>query len=214
MRVKVKICGITSTEDALNVSNAGADAVGLVFYEKSPRNIAPQKAAEICDSLPPFITIVGLFLDAPKEFVNSVLESVPLDLLQFHGSESPEYCQSFGMPYIKAVGMKSIRSEEDFNAYANLYKNAKGFLVDSHATGKAGGTGQTFDWSTIPQTCKKLIILAGGLKPENVADALEKVSVYAIDLSSGVEHEPGIKDNKKIMKLMEEVKRVHCDERR
>lgn len=208
MKVRVKICGITSNEDALNVSNAGADAIGLVFYEKSPRNITPQKAAQICVSLPPFITIVGLFLDATEEFVNSVLESVPLDLLQFHGSESPEYCQSFRMPYIKAVGMKSIQGEEDFNAYAKRYKDSKGFLVDSHATGKAGGTGQTFDWSTVPQTCDKPIILAGGLNPENVAEALEKVSVYAIDLSSGVEHEPGIKDNAKIMKLMEEVKRV------
>lgn len=216
MRTRVKICGITSIEDALNVCDAGADAIGLVFYDKSPRNISIEKAAEICKSLPPFVTSVGLFLDASKQFVDSVLASVPLDLLQFHGSETPEFCASFKRPYIKAVGMKDIQDENSFAAviddHARLFTHAKGFLVDSHAAGKAGGTGETFDWRLIPVSINRPIILAGGLNPENIADALRLVSVYGIDLSSGVESQPGIKDKQKIMKLMNEVKRVQCEQ--
>lgn len=216
MRTRVKICGITSTEDALNVCDAGADAIGLVFYDKSPRDVSIETAVSICKALPPFVTSVGLFLDASKQFVDSVLASVPLDLLQFHGSETPEYCASFNRPYIKAVGMKDIQSEHDFAAvidnYTNLFTHAKGFLVDSHAAGKAGGTGETFDWHLIPVSYNRPIILAGGLNPENIADALKQVSVYGIDLSSGVESQPGIKDKHKIMKLMNEVKRVQCEQ--
>ena len=209
-RTRVKICGITSVIDALNVCDSGANAIGLVFYEKSPRNVSIELAAEICASLPPFISSVGLFLDASAEFVNSVLASVPLDLLQFHGSESPEYCSSFNRPYIKAIGMKNIQDEAEFAAYANQFNDAKGFLVDSHGAGKAGGTGETFNWNTVPQNYTKPIILAGGLNPENIADAIQSVSVYAADLSSGVESKPGIKDKHKIRQLMEEVKRVEC----
>lgn len=207
-RTRVKICGITSVEDATNACNAGADAIGLVFYDKSPRHVSISQAKEICACIPPFITSVGLFLDASEEFVHSVLASVPLDLLQFHGSESPEYCASFKRPYIKAVGMKNMKSQAEFAAYADNYKDSKAFLVDSHGQGKAGGTGATFDWSQTPQDYGKPIILAGGLNPNNVADALSQVTLYGIDLSSGVESQPGIKDKQKIMQLMEEVKRV------
>jgi phosphoribosylanthranilate isomerase len=210
MKTRVKICGITSTKDAQSVCDAGVDAIGLVFYEKSPRNVSIQQGANICASLPPFVNSVGLFLDAPAEFVNSVLASVPLDLLQFHGSETPDYCAAFNRPYIKAVGMKNMQFD-DFSHYADQFTEAKGFLVDSHGAGKAGGTGETFDWSNVPQDYDKPVILAGGLNPENVADALKQLDIYGIDLSSGVESTPGKKDEQKIIKLMEEVKRVQCE---
>lgn len=213
MKTRVKICGITSVEDALTACEAGADAIGLVFYEKSPRHVSIGQAARICSALPPFVSSVGLFLDPSADFVESVLASVALDLLQFHGSESPQFCSAFNRPYIKAVGMKQMQGEDSFNqfkAYADQFSDAKGFLVDSHAAGKAGGTGEVFDWGHVPVNYHKPIILAGGLNPDNVAGALETVSVYAIDLSSGVESQPGMKDKHKIMQLMKEVKRVQC----
>ena len=206
--IRVKICGITSLQDALNVCDAGADAIGLVFYEKSKRHVSIQTARHIYENMPPFVSVVGLFLDASSDFVNAVLDEVPLDLLQFHGAETPDYCRSFRRPYIKAVGIKDMHSEADFARYADQYTTAKGFLVDSHAFGKAGGTGETFDWRKTPQNYTKPIILAGGLDASNVATALQQASVYGVDLSSGVESSPGIKDNDKINALMQEVKRV------
>lgn len=210
-RTRVKICGITSVSAAQDVCNAGADSIGLVFYKKSPRNVVISQAKEICDSLPPFVTCVGLFLDPTEEFVNSVLSEVKLDLLQFHGVETAEFCESFSRPYIKAIGMKGIYSEAEFTKVTEQYTQAKGFLVDSHATGKAGGTGQTFDWKNVPQQQEKPIILAGGLNPENIADAVQQLNLYGVDLSSGVESQPGIKDPDKIKKLMNEVYRVQCN---
>ncbi len=209
-RIRVKICGITSIKDAQHVCNAGVDSIGLVFYGKSPRNVSITQAAKICDSLPPFVTSVGLFLDPSIEFVESVLANVTLDLLQFHGSETPEFCDLFNRPYIKAIGMEGVTGEEEFAQRADQFINAKGFLVDSHASGKAGGTGKTFDWKNVPQNIQKPIILAGGLNPDNIADAMQQVDVYAIDLSSGVESSPGIKDPQKIKQLMAEVYRVQC----
>ncbi len=211
-RTRVKICGITSIEAAQNICDLGVDSIGLVFYKKSPRNVGISQAREICDSLPPFVTSVGLFLDADKDFVNEVLNEVKLDLLQFHGLESAEYCESFSRPYIKAIGMKGIASEAEFTKVTEQYTSAKGFLVDSHASGMAGGTGQTFDWKNVPQIQQKPIILAGGLNPENIADALQQLDLYGVDLSSGVESEPGVKDPVKIKKLMNEVYRVQCNE--
>ena len=210
-RTRVKICGITSTQDAHNGCAAGADSIGLVFYEKSPRNVSIAQAKEICDSLPPFVTCVGLFLDPTSDFVNSVLAEVKLDLLQFHGIETAELCNSFSRPYIKAIGMEGISSEDEFAQATKQYTNAKGFLVDSHATGKAGGTGKTFDWENVPQAQQKPIILAGGLNPENIGDALQQLDLYGVDLSSGVESQAGIKDPEKIKKLMNEVYRVQCN---
>lgn len=210
MRIRVKICGITSVDDAQLVCDAGVDAIGLVFYAKSPRNVSIPQATKICSSLPPFVNSVGLFLNATAEFVNSVLASVPIDLLQFHGSESPEYCASFNHPYIKVIGMEGVDSFEKFDAIAQQYPDAKGFLVDSHATGKAGGTGKTFEWSNTPLDYKKPIILAGGLNAENIAVAIHQAPVYGYDLSSGVESKPGLKDKQKVMQLMSEVKRVQC----
>ena len=205
MAKRVKICGITSTTDALNAANAGADALGFVFYAKSPRYVTPEQAAEICQALPPFVTSVGLFMNADAEQVRATLDAVSLDLLQFHGSETPEFCRSFGRPYIKALGIQGL---VDFAEQANQYPDALGILVDSHALGKAGGTGQTFDWKLLPKNYSKPIILAGGLNPENIAEAVRETSVYAVDLSSGVESSPGIKSKAKIDALMREVKHV------
>ncbi len=213
-KIRTKICGITSIEDALNVCNAGADALGLVFYEKSPRNVSSTQAFEICSALPPFVTTVGLFLDASEDFVNDILKNVPLDLLQFHGSESPEYCASFNRPYIKAVGMKEFLQsknqdniETSFKKYADQYPQAQGFLVDSHGAGKAGGTGETFNWKKVPKKYDKPIILAGGLCSENISEALQTAdSIYGVDLSSGVESALGIKDKEKIKALMRNIR--------
>jgi len=204
MAVKVKICGITSVKDALVVSDSGADAIGLVFYPKSCRYLSIQRAVEICAALPPFISVVGLFLDASQQDVAAVLEQVPLDLLQFHGSESPAYCASFSRPYIKAVGMIGL---DNFNHYADQYPDAKAFLLDGHAPGAAGGTGNSFDWQDIPSDYAKPIILAGGLNPDNIALAVQSTAVYAIDLSSGVESSAGIKSEEKITALIREVTR-------
>lgn len=197
-RCRVKVCGITSVADALMVSAAGADALGLVFYPKSKRNLRIEQATEIYRAVPPFVATVGLFLDAEAEFVQAVLAAMPLSLLQFHGSESPSYCAQFKRPYLKAVGMKGIAASGGFKAYADQYPDAQGFLVDSHAPGAAGGTGETFDWTQVPQDYPKSIILAGGLSPENVAEAIQVSRVYAVDVSSGVEISPGIKDAAKV----------------
>ena len=207
MRCRVKVCGITSVADAQMLAAAGVDAIGLMFYPSSSRYVSASQAAEICAALPPFVTTVGLFLDADAEFVREVLLSVPLDVLQFHGMESPEYCGQFGRPYLKAVGMKGLEAYGGFAAYADRYPQAQGILVDSHAPGAAGGTGQTFDWTQVPQDYPKPIILAGGLKPENVAEAIRVSGVYAVDLSSGVESSPGVKDAGKVQQLMEAIKR-------
>lgn len=197
-RCRVKVCGVTSVADALMVSAAGADALGLVFYAKSKRHVSLEQAAEICKAVPPFVATVGLFLDAEASFVREVLAAMPLSLLQFHGSESPNYCGQFKHPYLKAVGMKGIAASGGFKAYADQYPEAHGFLVDSHVPGAAGGTGETFDWTQVPQDYAKPILLAGGLTPENVAEAIQVSRVYAVDVSSGVEAHPGIKDTAKV----------------
>lgn len=203
--VRVKICGITSPADAMTVASKGADAIGIVFYEKSPRYVDIATAKAICNATPPFVTTVALFMDAEQTKVHEVLAEIPLDLLQFHGAESPAYCEQFSKPYIKAVPMKG---GQDFYAYADAHPQAKGFLVDSHAPGEAGGTGEAFDWTHIPVDYAKPIILAGGLHPDNVAQAIQTADVYAVDVSSGVEAKPGRKDTQKIQHFMQEVRRV------
>jgi len=213
-KIRTKICGITSIKDALKVCDAGVDALGLVFYDKSPRNVSSTQAAEICRALPPFVTSVGLFLDASEDFVNNILNIVPLDLLQFHGSETPEYCASFNRPYIKAVGMKEFLQsknqeaiEASFKEYTDKYSQALGFLVDSHSAGKAGGTGEVFNWNKVPKNIDKPIILAGGLRPDNISEAIQTANtIYGVDLSSGIENKPGQKDEQKIKLLMKNIR--------
>lgn len=204
MRTRVKICGITRPEDALAATELGADAIGLVFYPKSPRNLDVGRAAEIASALPPFVTTVALFLDARRELIEQVLEYVPIDLLQFHGDECPLDCTIYGRPYIKAIGMQGM---VDVQAYADTYPDAQGFLLDSHAVGEAGGTGSRFDWSRIP-ALNKPVILAGGLRPENAAEAVRQARPWALDISSGVESAPGVKDRDLISAFISEVRKA------
>lgn len=202
MQTRVKICGITRTEDALAAARAGADAIGLVFAE-SPRQISPEQGRLIVSSLPPFIKVVGLFVDAPPDRVRDVLRAVPLDLLQFHGQEAPEACRGYGRPYIKAISMKDGM---DVVTEARRYADAAGVLLDAYHPEKVGGSGQTFDWSRVPPETGKPVILAGGLTPENVAAAVSTVRPYAVDVSSGVEISKGIKDAAKIAAFIRNAK--------
>jgi len=189
------------------VGDAGVDAVGLMFYAKSSRYITIEQAVEICAALPPFVSVTGLFFDAPEDFVNEVLDAVPLDVLQFHGSETAEYCNRFDRPYIKGLGMSGVTADS-FREVADQYPLAQGVLVDGHAPGAAGGTGKSFDWTQVPQDYSKAIILAGGLKVDNVASAIRTTRVYAVDVSSGVESEPGVKDSAKVAAFMDEVRQA------
>ena len=190
-RTRIKICGITRPEDALLAARSGADAIGLVFYDRSPRTVSIEQAREITAALPPFIMAVGLFVDADRDQLDSVLAQVPLGILQFHGDESPESCQLPGMPYIKAL---RVRPDLDIGIEARRYASACGLLLDSYQDGVPGGTGQSFNWADVPAGLKKPIILAGGLTAANVAKAIQTVRPYAVDVSSGVEAGKGIKD--------------------
>lgn len=204
MRTRVKICGITRETDAAAAVAAGADALGVVFYPESSRCIEASAAAALVSTLPPFVTPVGLFLDAEAEQVRQVLRQVRLDVLQFHGLESAEYCRSFGRPYMKAIG---AGEDTDVRALVRSYPDACALLLDSHAHGQAGGTGRIFDWKRIPTDLGRPVVLAGGLKPDNVAEAVRAVRPYAVDVSSGVEAAPGIKDVGLIEAFMSEVRR-------
>ena len=205
MRTRVKICGITRIEDARAVADAGADAIGLVFYANSPRNVEIDQAAEISRSIPPFITRVALFKDAEETFVQAVLASVEIDLLQFHGSESPSFCERFGLPYIKAIGMKGPECDGAYLASRTKeFTSAKAMLLDGHAPGEDGGSGEAFDWSSITKIDKP-VILAGGLTVENVARAIEIAHPFAVDVSSGVESAPGLKASDKVADFLSQV---------
>lgn len=197
---RVKICGITTIEDAAQAAAAGADAIGLVLVEASRRCVSVQQARAICRALPPFVTRVGLFMDASPAQVEAVLEQVPLDCLQFHGNESAAYCASFGRPWFKALAMGGAEPP-DWEAFAK----ADALLLDSHGGGKLGGTGKTFDWDQVP-VLERPWILAGGLNPANVATACRRLRPDAVDVSSGVEIRPGIKDHKAMNKFIEAVR--------
>ena len=201
-RVRVKICGITRPGDGIVAAQAGADAIGLVFYPGSSRLVDTATALAIVQALPPFVTSVGLFLDASAAQVRAVLERVPLDLLQFHGTETAAFCEQFERPYIKAVPM---RFEADVQAYARDFEQAKGLLLDSHGGDKIGGSGERFDWRRIPADLSKPVILAGGLTPDNIASAVHQVRPYGVDVSSGVETAKGIKDARLIERFMRQL---------
>lgn len=194
-RTRIKICGVTRPEDALAAANCGADAIGLVFYPGSARNVALDRAAEVASVLPPFVTSVGLFVDPEASWVRQVLARVPLDLLQFHGQEPESFCAGFGRPYIKAM---AVAPGSDLLQSARLFHNARGVLFDAHVPGAHGGTGVTADWSAIPSNLPLPVILAGGLTPENVGAAIRTVRPWAVDVSSGVELAKGIKDHTKL----------------
>ncbi|VAW51249.1 Phosphoribosylanthranilate isomerase [hydrothermal vent metagenome] len=205
MRTRVKICGITRCEDAQLAIDAGVDAIGLVFYGKSPRFVSNEMAAKISQMIPAFVSRVALFKDADKQMIESVLQMVEIDLIQFHGSETAEFCEQFGLPYIKALGMKDTEHDANFlQMNTEKYASAKALLLDGHAPGEAGGTGETFNWASIAEISKP-VVLAGGLNPDNVKQAIELVHPFAVDVSSGVESAPGIKDKQKVAAFMKQV---------
>lgn len=208
MRTRVKICGITRPEDGLAAARAGADAIGLVFYPNSPRAVTIERAREIMRVLPPFVAAVGLFVNARPAEIRAVLAELAIDLLQFHGDESPEECRGYGRPYIKALAMAP---GIDVTEYARRYADSAGLLLDTHREGVRGGTGEVFDWAQVPSGLDKPIILAGGLTPENVSEAVRRVRPYAVDVSGGVESSKGIKDAARIEAFIRGVNSVDTD---
>ena len=202
---RIKVCGITSIEDACAAVAAGADAIGLVFYAQSPRCVTIEQAAAIVRAVGPFVTTVGLFVGASRVDIESVLAKVPLQLLQFHGDESPQFCASFQRPFIKALrmaqGVDVSAVEREFTE-----AGASALLLDSYNSAAPGGTGEVFGWERIPVERQLPLILAGGLSPDNVANAVEQVQPYAVDVSSGVEISPGCKDSAKIIAFVQAVR--------
>ena len=203
MRTRIKICGFTRPDDAREAARLGVDAIGLVFYAPSPRAVDVTQARTIVDALPPFVTTVGLFVDAPADEVRGVLERLPLDLLQFHGDEAPDYCAQFGRPWLKAIRM---RGDIDLREEAERYREARGLLLDAYRPGTPGGTGEAFEWERVPRDLALPVVLAGGLDPENVAQAIATVRPYAVDLSGGVESAKGIKDVARMAALVAAVR--------
>ena len=202
---RIKICGITREQDVSSVAEYGADALGLVFYEKSPRHVSVQLAAQLARSVPPFLTVVGLFVNPSVDYVREVLAKVPLDVLQFHGEEEPQFCRQFGKPYLKAI---RVKPGLDLVECAARYAGAQGLLLDAFVEGTQGGTGESFDWALIPHDLPLPVILSGGLRAGNVAAAIRQVRPYSVDVSSGVEAAKGIKDAAKIAAFVNEVKNV------
>lgn len=203
MATRIKICGITRQEDALAVAVSGADALGLVFYSASPRAVTVDQAFGIAAVVPPFLSIVALFVDEPIASIERILDAVPIDLIQFHGDESPEFCQQFGRPWIKAL---RVKPGLDIADACRRYHRARGVLLDSWQAGMPGGTGKTFDWDLAPGNLPLPTVLAGGLHEGNVGDAIESLHPAAVDVSGGVEHSPGIKDAHKIQRFVAAVR--------
>ncbi len=206
MATRIKICGITRRHDALVAAELGAHAVGLMFYEDSPRFVSLDKAREVIEVLPPFVTRVGVFVNPEEQQVHAILGAVRLDLLQFHGDELPQFCAQFSMSYIKAV---RVKKGLDLLQYASRYRDAKGLLLDAHNERAYGGTGEAFDWSLIPGNLNMPIILSGGLNAANVARAIRQMRPWAVDVSSGVESAKGIKDAAKIAAFVQEVRNAN-----
>ena len=201
-RIRVKICGITRVEDALSAVNAGADAIGLVFYTPSPRSVSIAQAHAIVNVMPPFVSVVGLFVNATNDEIHSVLSHVRLDIVQFHGDETPAQCAQINLPYYKAI---RVKPDTNLLQYAIDFKAARALLLDTYSEQAYGGTGHTFDWNLIPKNLFKPIVLAGGLDESNVAAAIKQVQPYAVDVSGGVELSKGIKDAAKIAAFMQGV---------
>lgn len=207
-RTRVKICGVTLEQDVLDISAAGADAIGLVFYDKSPRCVSIEQAQRLVAAMPAFVTSVALVKDADEESVRKILASVEIDLLQFHGSEPASFCNQFDRPWIKAMGMLG---ETDIAAKAAAYADARGILLDAHAPGADGGTGDRFDWNAIPNSLSDRLILAGGLDSDNVYEAVKTTRPWAVDVSSGVELDKGIKSAEQVRRFIEQVGRADSE---
>lgn len=203
-RTRVKICGIREPAHARIAAEAGADAIGLVFYAPSPRFVSNEAAAAVAAVLPPYVAAVGLFVDAPESDVRKVLAEVPLDLLQFQGDEPPDFCASFGKPFVRAVRMEP---GTDLLEYTRRFSRAKALMLDAHSPGTPGGTGLTFDWSAVPAGLPMPVILSGGLTAANVGRAVREVRPWAVDVSSGVESSRGVKDPRRIVEFIRSVRR-------
>ena len=203
-RTRIKICGLTRLDDAMHCANLGADSIGLVFHPPSPRLINISDAIHIRRALPPFVTVTALFLNEALDWMEQVVKAVKPDCLQFHGNEKVETCEHFELPYIKAIPMGSVANAQD---YARQFPTAQGFLLDSNVAGRMGGSGDTFNWSNIPSSFGSPLVLAGGLNPGNVAEAITRVKPWGVDVSSGVEASRGIKDKVLINQFFNEVHR-------
>jgi phosphoribosylanthranilate isomerase len=201
-RTRVKICGITREQDLDAAVMAGADALGFVFYPRSPRFLAIDRAADLVRRVPPFVTRVGLFVNPDPVALGETLDAVPIDLIQFQGDEDPAYCERFGRPYIKVARM---RPGLDLVEFARAYPSARGLLVDTYVESYGGG-GQTFDWSLIPSALPLPVVVAGGLTVDNVGTAIRQLRPWGVDVSSGVEFAKGIKDAAKVAAFMAAVK--------
>lgn len=199
---RIKVCGLTRVEDVQAAVAAGVDAIGLVFYAASPRHVTIAQAKVLCQAIPPFVTIVGLFVNASRAEVHRVIEAVPLNLLQFHGDETVDQCEGFGLPYLRAA---RVRPGVDLLEFASQFPSARALLLDTW-TPAFGGSGESFDWSLVPSSCPLPVILSGGLHPDNVAAAIRQVQPVAVDVSSGVESTKGIKDADKIRAFVEAVR--------
>lgn len=210
-RTRIKICGITRTEDALCAAHAGADAVGLIFYGASPRAVTIEQAALISSALPAFISTVALFVNAVPREVYDVISRVRPAILQFHGDEDASYCTQFGVPFLKAIRVGTGTTGGDLLEYENEFRGARGVLLDTLSLGAYGGSGEAFDWNVIPDEMRRRIVLSGGLLPDTVGGAIRIVRPWAVDVSSGVEQRKGVKDHAKIKLFIEEVR--HADAR-
>jgi Phosphoribosylanthranilate isomerase len=203
-RTRIKICGIKDAAMALHASRCGADAIGINFHKPSPRYAELEHAAAITHALPPYVMAVGLFVNLSAHEVREILARVPLQMLQFQGEEEPDFCESFGLPYVRAVRMEE---GADLLEYARRFSRARALLLDAHVPGLAGGTGRSFDWKAIPRDLPIPVILSGGLTPENVGRAVREVKPWAVDVASGVEAERGVKDPRKIEEFIRSVRR-------
>jgi phosphoribosylanthranilate isomerase len=212
-RTRIKLCGLTREEDVLAAATAGADAIGLVFYEGSARYVAPERAAQLLAALPPFICSIGLFVNASAEQVQQVTDHVPLTGLQFHGDETPEQCATIAAavkrPFLRALRVKPETKPDDLLEYARFYRLASpffsGLLLDTWVEGY-GGSGKAFDWSLVPKEIAHQVVLSGGLTVQNVTEAVQRLRPHAVDVSSGIEHSKGIKDAAKMQAFVHAVR--------
>ena len=204
MKTRIKICGLTREEDVDAAVAAGADALGFVFYPPSPRYVTAQRAVELVRRIPPFVEVVGLFVNEPPEVVQAVCAALPISILQFHGDEDAAYCRQFSRPYLRAA---RVRPELDLVVFAGSFPDARGLLLDAFVEGYGGG-GHVFDWTLIPPDLPGFLVLSGGLTAANVGDAIRRVRPVAVDVSSGVEMGKGIKDHSKIAAFVAAVRKA------
>lgn len=207
-RTRIKFCGLTRAEDVAEACTLGVDAIGFVFAERSKRRVTPGQAAHLRAAIDPFVASVALFMDNDADTVRAVVDAVRPTVLQFHGDEDDDFCARFGLPYLKAVPMGGEGAAVDGATLASRWPQASGFLFDSHAAGQAGGSGHAFDWSRLPRDCTRPWLLAGGLHPDNVSDAIRATTCWGVDVSSGIESAPGIKDAARMRRFVAEVRRA------